>query len=102
MEKYTGINSEIEFLKKRNSQLKIACAVLAAVLFFTLYFFNQQKILIYDDLSLQYSPGMFVKNEKDLACYYSNDFEMWVIGYKSEQRNRWLEIGWLWGPNQRR
>lgn len=92
-----GTNAEFEIrrLRKLNGLLTIACIVLGLASCLLYQFADRPGLNIYDDLSLQYNPGLWWDNEKTIYIYYSEDMGSLAIGYFDEERGRLYDLAWI-------
>ena len=86
---------EIRRLRRQNGLLMVACVVLGLAAYFFYMLADRPSLNIYEDFSLQYSPGLWWSNEKTIYAYYSEDMESLAVGYFDKERGRLFDIAWI-------
>ena len=88
-------DAQIQRLRKLNGALVVVCALLgvATYIFYTLA--DRPSLSVYDDSSLQYSHGLWWKNEKTIYVYHSKNMDAVVVGYFNEKKRKLFDIAWI-------
>jgi hypothetical protein len=91
----TDFELAIYRLQKQNRSLLMACVALVMVSYLLYTIADRPRINLYEDFSLQYSPGLWSSNEESIYVYYSQHLNSLAIGYFDKKGERLIDLAWI-------
>ena len=83
-------------LNNQNKFLKIACVIMGLIIFYLFTLADRPSLIIYQDMSVQYDPGIGWDKQKHIYAYPSEDLENTIeLGFYDEETDRVYSLSWL-------